>query len=64
MSETWVSLTGWGLAHVVNGSEEQFLGMTYAKTLCGRRVKVEDVSADGQQDRCQHCSRRVRTSKR
>lgn len=57
----WVRLAGWGNAHVIDGidgSEEVVLGVTYTRTLCGRRVRSADVCAEGEQTRCLRCAHR------
>lgn len=56
---SWVRLAGWRTAHIVAGPEETFLGVMYTRTLCGRKVRVDDVSAESKQSRCSLCAQRA-----
>lgn len=54
----WISRAGWGLAHVLRpDSTYQFQGEEYASTRCGRRVRADQVTAVGYEDRCKLCAK-------
>jgi hypothetical protein len=61
MRLTWVVRRRWTTAHALRpGPQEDFLGQSYARTLCGLRVPMTEASTAGLDvPRCVNCTARI-----